>query len=65
MRKRLINKLELEFEDEMSSTSETSLDNKKVTCEKGKCLVVKISLVIICLLLLDVVSFVFYYYYIG
>ena len=41
--KRLIRKLVLEKEDEILNTTETSLDDKKVTCEKINCLIHTIS----------------------
>ena len=62
-KKLLISKLVLECEDETFNTTETSLDDKKVTCEKSDCLIHTISLIIICLLLLTVVSISCYYYY--
>ena len=49
----LIGKLVLGYEDEISNATEISFDNKKVTCGK-------ISLVIICLLLLVVASIACY-----
>ena len=53
-------KLVLACEDEILNTTETSLDNKTVTCEKNS-LIHTISLVIIYLLLLLVISVSFYY----
>ena len=41
--KRLIRKLVLEYEDEILNTTETSLDDKKVTCEKINCFIHTIS----------------------
>ena len=46
-KKHLIGKLVLECEDEILNTSEASLEDKKVTCEKNNCLIYTISLVII------------------
>ena len=43
--------------------TETSLDDTKVTCEKNKCLINTISLVIMCLFLLAVISISCYYYF--
>ena len=45
-------KLVVAYEDEILNTAENSLDDKKVTCEKSNCLIHKISLAIICFLLL-------------
>ena len=45
------------------NTTETSPDDKKVTCEKNSCLIHTISLAIVGLLLLAVVSICCYYYY--
>ena len=61
--KRLIGKLVLACEDEILNTTEDSLDNKKVTCEKNNCIIHKISLVIIYFLLLVVISVSYYYYF--
>ena len=49
--KRLFGKLVLECEDEILNTTESSLDDKKVTCGKSNFLIHTISLVIICLLI--------------
>ena len=38
-KKSLFSKLVLACEDKISSTTENLLDNKKVTCEKGNCLI--------------------------
>ena len=54
----LIGKLALECEDEISNTTETLLNNKKVICEKG---IHTILLIIICMLLSAVVSIGCYY----
>ena len=62
-KKHLIGKLVLESEDEILNTTETSLDDKKVTSKKDNCLIHTISLIIICLLLLAAVSIGCYYYY--
>ena len=59
---RLIGKLVLRCEDEILNTTETSLDDKKVTC-KENCLIHTISLMIKVLLLLTVLSVACYYYY--
>ena len=56
-------KLVLACEDEILNTTETLLDDKKVTCEKSNCLIHIISLVIISTLLLTVVSTGCCYYY--
>ena len=61
--KRLICKLILECKDELLSTTESSLDDKKVICKKINCLIHTASLVITCLLLLAVVSIGCYFYY--
>ena len=61
--KRLIGKLVLESEDEILNTTETSLDDKKETCEKSNRLIDTVSLIVICMLLLAVVSIACYYYY--
>ena len=61
--KRLIGKLVLSCEDEILNTTENSLDNEKVTCAKNNYIIHKISLVIICFLLLVVISVSCYYYY--
>ena len=49
-KKCLFGKLVLACEDEIFNTTETSVDNKKSTYEKGNCLIHTISLIIICLL---------------
>ena len=49
--KRLFGKLVLECEDEILNTTESSLDDKKVTCGKSNFLIHTISLVIIFLLI--------------
>ena len=51
----------LTYKDEISNETETSLDDKKITC--GKCLIHIISLVIQCLLLLAIVCITCHYYY--
>ena len=61
--KRLIGKLVLGCEDEILNTTETSPDDKKVTCEKSNCLIQTILLVNICLSLVIVISISCYYYY--
>ena len=61
-KKCLIGKLVLACEDEILNTTQTSLDDKKVTREENNCLIRTISLIIICLLLLTV-SIAWYYYY--
>ena len=61
--KHLFGKLVLACEDEMLNKTETSLDDKKVTCEKNNCRIPTISLVTICLLLLAVISINCYYYH--
>ena len=53
-KKCLIVKLVLACENEILNTTETSHDDKKVTCEENICLIHTVSLVIICLLLLAV-----------
>ena len=55
-KKCLFGKLVLACVDEIFNTTETSVDNKKSTCEKDNCLIHTISLVIICLLSLFIVS---------
>ena len=62
-KKRLIGKLVLECEDEMSNTNETLLDDKKETCEKNIFIIQTVSLVIVCLLLVIIISISCYYYY--
>ena len=49
-KKCLFGKLVLACEDEIFNTTETSVDNKKSTYERGNCLIHTISLIIICLL---------------
>ena len=44
MKKRLIAKSVLACEEEILNTTETSIDDKKVTCEKSNCLIHTISL---------------------
>ena len=61
-KKSLIGKLVLACEDEILNTTQTSLDDKKVTRGENNCLIHTISLIIICLLLLTV-SIAWYYYY--
>ena len=61
-KKHLIDKLVLECEDEILDTTETSLDDKKETCENN-CLIHTISSVIICLLLIVVICVSCYFYY--
>ena len=53
--KRLFGKLALACENEKLITTETSLNDRKVACEKSDCLIHTISLVITCLLLLVVI----------
>ena len=53
----------LACEDEILNTTEISLDDLKVICEKINCLIRTISLAIICLFLLVVVFISCYYYY--
>ena len=62
-KKHLFGKSVLACEDGILHTTETSLDDKKVTCEKSNCFILTTSLVIIYLLLLAVVSINCYYYY--
>ena len=45
--KRLIDKLVLEFEDEILNTTENLLDDKKVACAKSNCLIGNCMLVFI------------------
>ena len=47
----------------MLNTTETSLENKKATCEKINCHIHSNSLVVRCFLLLVVISISCYYYY--
>ena len=61
--KRLIGKLVLECEDEILNTTESSLDDKKVTCAKNNCLIHTISLGVICLLLLVIICASCYFYH--
>ena len=56
-------KLILTCEDKLLNTTETSLDDKKVTCEKSNCLIHTMSFVIICLLLLVVICVSRYFSY--
>ena len=60
--KRLFGKLVSACEDEKLSTTETSLDDKKVTCEKNNCLIHTISLLIVCLILTVANSISCYYH---
>ena len=53
--KRLFGKLALACENEKLITTETSLNDRKVACEKSDCLIHTISLAITCLLLLVVI----------
>ena len=62
-KKYVISKLVLECEDEKLNTTETSPDDKKITCGKSNCLIHTISLLIKCLLLSAVISTGCYYYY--
>ena len=55
----LLGKLVLACDDEILNTTEKSLDDKKVTCEKNNCLFHTISLVIMPFLLLSFLLFVF------
>ena len=50
LRKRLIDKLVLECEDETLNTTETLLNDTKVACAKSNCLIHAVSLIITCLL---------------
>ena len=50
-------------EDEKLNTTETSLVDKKVTCEINHCVIYTISLLIIYCLLSVVISISCYYYY--
>ena len=59
-KKRLFGKLVLACEDEILNTTETSLNDKKVTCVKNNYLFYMISWVIICLLFV-VISISCYY----
>ena len=54
-KKHLFFKLVLKCEDEILNTSETLLNNEKVTFEKSIFFILTISLIIICLLLLFVI----------
>ena len=54
--KRLFGKLLSVCEDEILNTTETSIVDTKVTCEKNNCLTYTVSLVTTCLLLLLVIS---------
>ena len=45
----------------MLNTTETSFDDKKVTCEKNNCLIHTISLVILCSLLLVAITLLLLY----
>ena len=56
-------KLMLTCEDKLLNTTETSLDDKKVTCEKSNCLIHTMSFVIIYLLLLIVICVSRYFSY--
>ena len=60
---RLTGKLVLECEDEILSTTKTSLDDKKGSCKKNNCLIYTTSLVIVCLLLVAVASVGCHIYY--
>ena len=48
---------------EILNTTATSIDDKKLTCEKNNCFIHTILLVIVFLLLLAVISISCYYYY--
>ena len=61
-KKRLFGKLLLACGDEILNTTETSLDDKKVTREKNNCLSHTISLVVVCLLVVVVIMSYYYYY---
>ena len=54
-KKRLIGKLVLESEDEITNTTGTLLNYKKIACAKRICLIHTVSLVMILLLLLAVI----------
>ena len=59
--KRLIGKSVLECEDKILNTTETSINDKKVTYGKSNCLIQTILLVLIFLLLLAIVYIASYY----
>ena len=61
--KSLIRKLVLECKDEILKTTETLLNDKKVTYEKSSCFIHAIILVIICFLLLVAICFACYFSY--
>ena len=48
-KKRLTGKLVIEYKNEILNTTDTALDDKKVTCKKNNCLIHKIP--VTCLLL--------------
>ena len=60
---RLFPKLAVAYVNDILNTTETSLKDRKVICEKNSCLIHKVSFIIICLLLLIVISISCYYYY--
>ena len=64
LERNLFGKLVLECENQMSNTTETLLNERKVICEKSKCLPHAISLTIMGLLLLVVICVSCYFYYI-
>ena len=61
--KYLFGELILACEDEILNTTETSLDDEKVTCKKNNCLIHTISLAILWLLVLVIVLISSYFYY--
>ena len=62
-RERLIDKVVLEYKDEiLNTTHTTSIAHKKVT-STNNCFIYTISLAIMCLILLAIVSIGYYYYY--
>ena len=58
----LSGKLVIPCEDEILNTTQTSLDDEKVTCKENNSLTHKISWKIKCLLLLTAFSIACYYY---
>ena len=57
----LFRKLVLECEDEKLNTIDTYKSDKKANCKKVNCLIHRISLIIICLLLLVVICVTSYF----
>ena len=59
----LIGKLVLKCEDDILTTTENSINEKKVTCKKNNCFIHTISLITVWLLLLVVICESCHFYY--